>query len=165
MKNTDKMFPGWPDCLLRQQTRIINRISSNNNFVIIWSTILVTFRCLPYILANAAFFCIFSVFISLGGCALWVCGEDVADNGKSPRDGIRSDRRRGEPHCGYGVGGYSVDTVWQERGATVWIWCGWIQSGYNAHGVINVQCGQWRGEPQCGYAAHGVICTFRWGCR
>ena len=43
-----------------------------------------------------------------------MCGEDVADNGKSPRDGIKSDRRRGEPHCGYGVGGYSVDTVWTE---------------------------------------------------
>ena len=40
-----------------------------------------------------------------------MCGEDVADNGKSPRDGIKSDRRRGEPHCGYGVGGYSVDTM------------------------------------------------------
>ena len=42
----------------------------------------------------------------------------------------------------------------------MWIWCGWIQCGYNAHGVINVQCGQCgqeRGEPQCGYAAHGVI--------
>ena len=42
----------------------------------------------------------------------------------------------------------------------MWIWCGWIQCGYNAHSVINVQCGQCgqeRREPQCGYAAHGVI--------
>ena len=55
-----------------------------------------------------------------------MCGEDVADNGNLPvtESGVTEGEgsptvdmvwiqydRRGEPQCGYGVGGYSVDTM------------------------------------------------------
>ena len=129
MKNTEKMFPGWPDCLLRQQTRIINRISSNNNFVIIWSTILVTFRCLPYILANAAFF---PYLLVLGGVHYECVGRMWLIMGNLPVT---------ESRVTEGEGSHTVDMVWvdmmwiqcgQERGAIVWIRCSWCHSGGDA---------------------------------
>ena len=117
MKNTEKMFPGWPDCLLRQQTRIINRISSNNNFVIIWSTILVTFRCLPYILANAAFFAFFPYLLVLGGVHYECVGRMWLIMGNLPVTESRVTEGEGSP---------TVDMVWVD---TVWIQCSWCHSG------------------------------------